>query len=492
MSISRVHTWSAGEVLSALDLNTEINNILNNSTDLVFPINKSISLGGFTLYFDATQIMGMTYSAKGINLSTTTANNETITTVASATTPDIWTGVGNVVSYTGTVTATGFAAAPQAGARRILYCTGAAPFTAGANVLIDGYVSGATYTATAGDKVEIIALTTTQFNLLPSGHNAPTFVSINDGPLYGNRIINGNKDYAQWGTSATITAGTGVPTASAGYPTVDMFYSYCTGANVAVAQVNGANAQSKRTQYTGAASVTAIGEGHRIEALNSYDMAGQTCRFTVELANSLLTTVTWTANYATTTDAFGTVGTATKTQIATGTFTVTSTVTSYGVTISVPSAAITGIEIVLTVGAQTSGTWTVGSWDFRPGTASPTYFDHRPNELQLIQKYFCKSWDFDTAIGTATFVGAIGCAGTGAGQGEAWNIRFPVSMRSVPVVVQYSPGTGTSGQIRNVTGAADAAATAVSPGKNGYNNAGVGLTLANVYILHYTASAMIP
>jgi len=119
-------------------------------------------------HIDAAQTMALTASTKGLNLSSTTAINDVFSTVASATTPDIWTGIGNVVNYTGTATATGFVAAPQAGARRTLVCVANAPFTAGANVLIDGYASGSTYTAVAGDKVHVIAVTTTQFRLEPS------------------------------------------------------------------------------------------------------------------------------------------------------------------------------------------------------------------------------------------------------------------------------------------------------------------------------------
>jgi hypothetical protein len=168
MAISRIHTWSAGDILTASDLNTEFNNIINNGADLVSPFTKSISLGGFALYFDLAQTQAFTPSAKGLNISGSTGFNETINTVASSATPDIWTGVGNVVSYSGTVTCTGFIAAPQAGARRVLIPSSNAPFTAGANMLIDGYASGSTYTAVAGDKVHIIAVTTTQFRLTPS------------------------------------------------------------------------------------------------------------------------------------------------------------------------------------------------------------------------------------------------------------------------------------------------------------------------------------
>jgi hypothetical protein len=93
--------------------------------------------------------------------------NTARTTVASAaTTADIFaTTIGNQVDWTGTTTCTAFVAAPQAGVTRTLVCAGAAPFTAGTNMLIDGYASGATMTCAAGDRVDVEAMTTTQFRV---------------------------------------------------------------------------------------------------------------------------------------------------------------------------------------------------------------------------------------------------------------------------------------------------------------------------------------
>jgi len=209
---------------------------------------------------------------------------------------------------------------------------------------------------------------------------------------YRNRFINGGMQIAQRATSNTVTAGTTVPTVSTGYPTVDRWYVYSTGANVTAAQVAGSGAVKNRLQITGAASVTAVGVGQRIEQLNSYDLAGSNVTLGVDLANSLLTTVTWTAYYATTADTFGTVGTPTKTQIATGTFTVTSTVTRYTANIAIPAAATTGIEVVFTVGAQISGTWTIGNVQLELGLVNST-FEQRSygTELALCQRYYWRS-----------------------------------------------------------------------------------------------------
>ena len=92
-------------------------------------------------------------------------NYKRITVASAATTADIWTGLGNQIDWTGTVTCTGFPAAPQAGVERVLICAGAAPFTAGANMLIDGVTSGNTVTCAANDIMIVRAVTTTQFRL---------------------------------------------------------------------------------------------------------------------------------------------------------------------------------------------------------------------------------------------------------------------------------------------------------------------------------------
>ena len=209
---------------------------------------------------------------------------------------------------------------------------------------------------------------------------------------FKNRFINGRMRFAQRATSATVTAATTVPTISTGYPCVDRWFVYCTGANVTAAQIAGAGAIQNLLQVTGAASVTAIGIGQRIESNNVYDLAGSTCTLSVDLANSLLTTVTWTASYATTTaDTFGTIGTPTKTQIATGTFTVSASLTNYQTSFIVPAAAITGVEILFTVGAQTSGTWTMGRAQFEKGAVKTDYdFRDYGRELQMCQRYYQK------------------------------------------------------------------------------------------------------
>jgi len=103
-----------------------------------------------------------------------------VSTVASSATPDIFNTTGRLINYTGVVLATGFVASVVGGAlSRYLICAGAAQFTAGPNLLIDGVASGSTLTVPAGALVLVIAITTTQFRLIQlSPPAAPTFATI--------------------------------------------------------------------------------------------------------------------------------------------------------------------------------------------------------------------------------------------------------------------------------------------------------------------------
>jgi hypothetical protein len=274
-------------------------------------------------------------------------------------------------------------------------------------------------------------------NLQASGATGTTalLASINGGAIAGtrNRLICGNMaiDQRNAGASQTFTAG-----AALAY-SVDRWYGYCTGANVTGQRVQGETVGQYRYRFTGAASVTAVGFGQRIEQLNSADLAGTTATLSVDLANSLLTTVTWTAYYATTADTFGTLASPTRTQIATGTFTVTSTVTRYSTQISVPAAATTGIEIVFTVAAQTSGTWTIGNAQLEAGSVA-TPFERRSygQELALCQRYYEVSNSASTGSSSSGWTGVI---------------PFKTSKRAAPTIAVISNIFGTLDSTSSVT-----------------------------------------
>jgi len=295
------------------------------------------------------------------------------------------------------------------------------------------YISTTTITGT-GANVLGTSPTITSATLVTPALGTPTSGSlVNCTDLnytgYKNRIINGGMalDQRNAGASQTITA------AAALAYTVDRWYAYSTGANVTGQQVAGAYTSSQyRYQFTGAASVTAIGFGQRIEAKNCFDLANTTATLSCYISNSLLTTVTWTAYYANTADTFGSLASPTVTSIATGTFTVSSTRTQYIANISIPSAATTGIQIVFTVGAQTSGTWIIDSVQLEKGSTA-TSFDYRPygTELNLCQRYY------------TSFVGTVAFSQYGIAEAtSATKVRFPMQC---PVVMRAAPTLTTAG-----------------------------------------------
>ncbi|CAB4139791.1 hypothetical protein UFOVP354_35 [uncultured Caudovirales phage] len=259
---------------------------------------------------------------------------------------------------------------------------------------------------------------------------ATMLVANNSFTPFRNRLINGRMgiDQVNSGASQTITAA-----AVLAY-TVDQWYAYCTGANVTGQRVAGTAPNDFNYRFTGAASVTKIGFAQRIEAASCQDLAGTTATLAVDLANSLLTTVTWTAWYANTADTFGTLASPTRTLISTGNFTVTSTLTRYSTNITVPGAATTGIEIEFSVAAQTSGTFTIGRAQLEAGAVA-TPFEHRPfgAELALCQRYY-------DAGGTLAV--SYNNSGTQIQRGQVY---YAVQKRAAPTITMtYISGTASA------------------------------------------------
>jgi hypothetical protein len=179
-------------------------------------------------------------------------------------------------------------------------------------------------------------------------------VTFNDSSLQGaaaspyvlkNRIINGTfaVDQRNAGASQTFTA------AAAVAYTVDRWYGSCTGANITGQRVAGTSPNQYAYKFTGAASNTGTLFGQRIESFNTYDLISTTVTGSVRLSSSSITSLTWTAYYANTSDTFSA-----KTSIATGTLTITSTPTVYSFSFNAGANAGNGIAIEFTTGALTA------------------------------------------------------------------------------------------------------------------------------------------
>jgi len=202
------------------------------------------------------------------------------------------------------------------------------------------------------------------------------------GPYVGkNRIINGNVsvDQRNAGASQTFTAAAAVAYC------VDRFYASCTGANITGQQVAGTAPYQYAYKFTGATSNTGTLFGQRIESLNIADLVSTTVVGQAQIASSTITTVTWTAYYANTTNTFSS-----KTSIATGTITITSTPTIYTFSFNAGSSAANGVAIEFTTGALVAAaTLQYSGVQLEAGTiATPYEFNQYQVQLAQCQRYY--------------------------------------------------------------------------------------------------------
>ena len=382
------------------------------------------------------------------------------------------------------------------------------------------YVYGNTPLAAAsGANSDITSLTAVTSIANPSGWTANYLTSINSGPLYGSRAINGACEISQVNGTTAVT-----PTAN-GYVIDQFFYALTQASKLTFQQVADAPAGLKNSlkvtvaaQFSPAATDT-FTIRQFIEGQNIIDFQlGTAGAVIITLSNWIKagnagTYAAYLRNGATNRSYVGTIAvTSAWTQVK---LTLTGDVTGTWAT-----DTTIGLEWGIDLGSgsnfnTTAGAWQAGSFtrtsgtgtfvaqangstmnitglDVRLGSVAPTVFERRGvrEELRRCQEYWCKSYDLDIAPATITAVGAIGNAGTNAASGNVWCVRYPVSMRANPTIALYSPVTGTSAVIANLTAAADTSAVAaVNVGKNGFANIGLALTLGNAYSMHFTADA---
>ena len=198
---------------------------------------------------------------------------------------------------------------------------------------------------------------------------------------FKNRIINGAMVISQRGTSFSTPA--------AGAYNLDRWLIGWGGAAPAtVAQVTGPTGFKNALQVTGAASNTLTQVIQRIESYNCSDLSGATVTLQANIATSSSQTVLWALKYANTQDTFSSV-----TTISSGTWSATSTATTFSATVSgLPASAINGLQLEIypnNAGAFTSGTITITGVQLEKGSTA-TSFDYRPYgaELALCQRYY--------------------------------------------------------------------------------------------------------
>lgn len=202
--------------------------------------------------------------------------------------------------------------------------------------------------------------------------------TISDSLTFKNLVRNGAFDVAQRGTLFTAPA-------SNTY-TFDGWKIYWGGATVRVEQISQGNGNA--VKLTGAAGNTTTSFYQNIEAQWCQRIAGGPATFGAVLSASSAMTVRWTLKYATASDNFAGV-----TQIATGTFAVTTTPKEFSVTVAtMPDEAANGVQLIILPnngGAFASGWLTITDVSLERGSQR-TEFEHLPMsiQLQISQRYY--------------------------------------------------------------------------------------------------------
>ena len=270
------------------------------------------------------------------------------------------------------------------------------------------------------------------------GSSSSVVSSINGGAVAGHRnmLSNGDMriDQRNVGASQTITA------AAALAYTADRWFSYSTGGSPTGQRVAGPDAAHAYIyQFTGAASTTAIYFGQRIEATNSAWVAGNTVTLSFDASDSTLTSMTCALSYANTADTFGTVASPTVTAISSNTFIISSTLTRYTYTYTIPAAATTGLQVLCNVGAQTSGTWKLGNLQLEYGsTATP--FERVPLSVAYVDAY-----RYFVSYGGYALQDGLGVAAAYSTVGVTLYLTLPTPMRVAPTMTVLNVGNWTVG-----------------------------------------------
>jgi hypothetical protein len=186
--------------------------------------------------------------------------------------------------------------------------------------------------------------------------------------------------------SGTLPNSLALPTASLGYPGESEWCIAASGGTPTYAF----SAANQTLTFTGAAGITDLFLLQRIESRDANRLASKQVTLSIELSNSLRPTVSWELYRPTTTaDTHGTIASPTQTLIASGTWTVTSTLTRYSTTVTLPSQVSNGLEVRIKNSQQTSGTWVIARPKLEEGSSATAFTcDDYGIELAKCKRYY--------------------------------------------------------------------------------------------------------
>jgi hypothetical protein len=300
------------------------------------------------------------------------------------------------------------------------------------------------------------------------------------GPTYGwkNKVLNGDFRLWQRGTSFTGTL--------AGY-TADGWAvdSGGAGSSATVSQLTAGIVDFGEAFYMlrlarPTAGATTCYMVHRMEDVRQFYGRQVTLSFIARCASGTLAVEPRAEQY------FGTGGSPSATvQTSFGTITVTTTLTRYTATITVPSVSGKTIgtgnndSFNLLFIAPTAGSYTFDLTEVQleaGPSATPFERRHFATELAMAQRYYQKSYAMGTAPGTASSAGNVMNNVYSSGFGVDTFVPFRVAMRATPTVTLYSPNNGATGNCYDYSATVNRTATAVGASTTGFYGAMTGGT----------------
>lgn len=277
-----------------------------------------------------------------------------------------------------------------------------------------------------------------------------------------------------------------------------------TGAAVAVSQVAGTGASASGMKVTGAASVTDVTIGQRIESFDAAPLAGNTCTFQIRVFNSTGASITPTlaTRYAGSADTWGAPVAdlaATNLQACPN-----GQWTTVAYTFAVSANAVNGYEIKIDFGNNfsTNGKFvTVAGADLRPTVGLTTGLNAAPPAIEVPAtgpemlrnaRYYQASYDNGVAPGAATRASIQDLGGpNGTGATNGFGFSFPARMRTAPTLAFWD-GAGNSGKSSRYNAGAwvDNAGTLATVASGAGSAVLTTTDTTNIqYFAHYTAYA---
>jgi hypothetical protein len=267
--------------------------------------------------------------------------------------------------------------------------------------------------------------------------NNPTTTTMTntDSGIRDNYFKNPAFSVIQGTASGTLTNSLALPTASLGYPGESEWCIAASGGTPAYAF----SSTNQTLTLTGASGVSAIYVLQRIESTDANRLASKQVTLSVEISNSLLTSVIWELFRPTiTADTHGTIASPTQTSVASGTWTVTSTLTRYTATVTLPAEVSNGLEVRFRVAAQTSGTWVISRPKLEEGGSFTAFISEDYSiELAKCQRYY-EIMRF--ATGVTIGVGTVGTTFSPP-QANGVYLRWKSTKMSTPVASSSASST---------------------------------------------------